>query len=156
MRGVYLKDQDTQNYTGTFTFSSLDSYGLTLSGRQSGLTPQQIRAMGGGASQFSLAGGNPLANVSQFDAGFFVLDDWRARPNVTVSVGLRYEAQTRLSDYRNFAPRLGLAWAVGPKGKAPKTVIRAGGGLFYDRGQREPLSRLTPPGWHPPAAVHSR
>ena len=133
VRGVYLKDQDTQNYTGTFTFSSLDSYGLTLSGRQSGLTPQQIRAMGGGASQFSLAAGDPLANVSQFDAGFFVLDDWRARPNVTVSLGLRYEVQTRLSDYRDFAPRLGLAWGVGPKGKAPKTVIRAGAGLFYDR-----------------------
>ena len=71
LRGVYLKDQDTQNYTGTFTFSSLDSYRLTLSGRQSGLTPQQIRATGGGASQFSLAAGNPLASLNQFDAGFF-------------------------------------------------------------------------------------
>ena len=98
LRGVYLKDQDTQNYTGTFTFSSLDSYGLTLSGQQSGFTSQQIRAMGGGASQFSLAGGDPLANVSQFDAGVFVLDDWRVRPNVTVSLGLRYEVQTRLSE----------------------------------------------------------
>ena len=46
LRGIYLKDQDTQNYTGTFTFSSLDSYRLTLSGQQSGLTPQQIRATG--------------------------------------------------------------------------------------------------------------
>ena len=36
LRGVYVKDQDTQNYTGTFTFSSLDSYRLTLSGEQSG------------------------------------------------------------------------------------------------------------------------
>ena len=89
--------------------------------------------MGGGASQFSLAAGDPLASLSQFDVGFFVLDDWRARPNLTVSLGLRYEVQTRLSDHRNFAPRLGLAWGVGPKGKAPKTVIRAGAGLFYDR-----------------------
>ena len=39
LRGIYLKDQDTQNYTGTFTFSSLDSYRLTLLGQQSGLTP---------------------------------------------------------------------------------------------------------------------
>ena len=94
----------------------------------------------GAPASFRLPAGITLANVSQFDAGFFVLDDWRARPNVTVSVGLRYEAQTRLSDYRNFAPRLGLAWAVGPKGKAPKTVIRAGGGLFYDRVLSESLS----------------
>ena len=49
LRGIYLKDQDTQNYTGTFTFSSLDSYRLTLLGRQTGLTAQQIRATGGGA-----------------------------------------------------------------------------------------------------------
>jgi hypothetical protein len=62
---VYLKDQDTQNYTGTFTFSSLDNYRLTLLGEQFGLTPQQVRATGGGASQFSLAAGNPLASLNQ-------------------------------------------------------------------------------------------
>ena len=133
VRGVYLKDQDTQNYTGTFTFSSLDSYRLTLSGAQSGLTTQQIRATGGGASQFSLAAGDPLASLNQYDAGLFVLDDWRARPNLTLSLGLRYEFQTRLSDHRDVAPRAGLAWGIGPKGKPAKTVIRAGAGIFYDR-----------------------
>jgi hypothetical protein len=133
LRGIYLKDQDTQNYTGTFTFSSLDSYRLTLLGRQTGLTAQQIRATGGGASQFSIAAGDPLASLNQFDAGFFALDDWRARPNLTLSLGLRYESQTHLSDHGDFAPRLGIAWGLGPKGKAPKTVIRAGAGLFYDR-----------------------
>jgi len=34
LRGVSLKDQDTQNYTGSYTFSSLDSYRLTLLGLQ--------------------------------------------------------------------------------------------------------------------------
>ena len=133
VRGVYLKDQDTQNYTGTFTFSSLESYRLTLSGAKSGLTPQQIRASGGGASQFSLAAGDPLASLNQFDAGFFILDDWRARPNLTLSLGLRYELQTHLSDHRDLAPRFGVAWGVGSKGKPAKTVIRAGTGIFYDR-----------------------
>jgi hypothetical protein len=133
LRGIHLKDQDTQNYTGTFTFSSLESYRLTLLGRQAGLTAQQIRASGGGASQFSIAAGDPLAGLNQFDVGFFALDDWRARPNLTLSLGLRYESQTHLSDRRDIAPRVGVAWGVGPKGKAPKTVIRAGAGLFYDR-----------------------
>jgi Carboxypeptidase regulatory-like domain len=137
LRGVYLQDQDTQNYTGTFTFSSLDSYRLTLLGQQTGLTPQQIRASGGGASQFSLAAGNPLASLNQFDIGLFALDDWRARPNLTLSFGMRYEAQSHLSDHRDVAPRLGVAWGLGSsgkaQGKAPKTVIRAGAGLFYDR-----------------------
>jgi Carboxypeptidase regulatory-like domain/TonB dependent receptor len=35
-----------------------------------------------------------------------------------------------LPDYRNFAPRLGLAYDIFGDGK---TVFRAGGGLFYDR-----------------------
>ena len=133
LRGVYLNDQDTQNYTGTFTFTSLDSYRTTLMGQQSGWSPQQIRAAGGGASQFSIAAGNPLASLNQFDVGFFALDDWRVRPNLTLSVGLRYETQTRLSDHRDIAPRIGVAWGLAPKGKTPKTVLRAGAGLFYDR-----------------------
>jgi hypothetical protein len=88
---------------------------------------------GGGASQFSIAGGDPLASLSQFDVGVFALDDWRLQPNVTLSLGLRYEAQTRISDHRDFAPRIGLAWGLASKGKTAKTVVRAGFGLFYDR-----------------------
>ncbi|HKE24888.1 MAG TPA: TonB-dependent receptor [Bryobacteraceae bacterium] len=133
LRGVDLRDQDTTNYTGTFTFTSLDSYRTTLMGQQAGWSAQQIRAAGGGASQFSIATGNPLANLSQYDVGFFALDDWRARPNLTLSVGLRYEAQTRIGDHHDVAPRLGVAWGLAPKGKTPKTVIRAGIGFFYDR-----------------------
>ena len=133
LRGVDLRDQDTTNYTGTFTFSSLDSYRITLTGQQAGWAAQQIRAAGGGASQFSIAAGNPLASLTQYDAGFFALDDWRARPNLTLSLGLRYETQTRIGDHRDVAPRVGVAWALGPKGRTPKTVVRAGAGLFYDR-----------------------
>ncbi len=133
LRGVRLNDQDTSNYTGTFTFTSLDSYRITLMGQQAGWSAQQIRAAGGGASQFSAAAGNPLANLSQYDVGFFALDDWRMRPNLTVSVGLRYEAQTRIGDRHDVAPRVGVAWGLGSRGKTPKTVIRAGAGLFYDR-----------------------
>jgi hypothetical protein len=133
LRGVDLRDQDTTNYTGTFTFSSLDSYRTTLMGRQAGWSAQQIRAAGGGASQFSLAAGDPLASLSQFDFGFFALDDWRARPNLTLSLGVRYEAQTRIDDHHDLAPRIGVAWGLAPAGKTAKTVLRAGAGLFYDR-----------------------
>ena len=43
---------------------------------------------------------------------------------------MRYEAQTRVGDHRDVAPRVGVAWGLGPKGKTPKTVIRAGFGIF--------------------------
>jgi hypothetical protein len=133
VRAVHLSDQDTSNYAGTFTFSSLDAYRLTLIGLQNKLTPADIRASGGGASQFSITGGNALAQLAQFDIGVFAQDDWRFRPNATVSYGIRYEGQSHLSDHGNVAPRIGVAWGLGPKNKAPKTVIRAGAGVFYDR-----------------------
>jgi hypothetical protein len=63
-----------------------------------------------------------------------VQDDWRIRPNLTVSSGLRYETQNNIHDHADFAPRVAIAWAPGAKaGKAGKTVIRTGAGMFYDR-----------------------
>ena len=148
-RGVGLRDQDTQNYTGTFTFSSLASYGLTLRGLANHLSGDQIRQSGGGASQFSLAGGDPLAQVNQYDVGVFLQDDWRLRANMTLSVGLRYEKQTNISDSRDVAPRVALAWGLGPKNKPAKTVLRAGGGVFYDRlGENLTLDGLRQDGIH--------
>ena len=114
--------------------TSLERYRRTLVLQQRGFSAAQIQALGGGASLFSLAGGNPLATVDQTDVGLFFLDDWRLKPSFTLSLGLRYENQTNISDMADFAPRIGFAWAVGGgKGKAAKTVIRGGAGFFYDR-----------------------
>jgi hypothetical protein len=134
LRGVYVWDRSLQTYNGAFTFTSLDAYRVTLLGLENGLTPEEIRALGGGASQFSIVAGNPLASFNQFDVGFYLQDDWRVRPNLSLSSGLRYETQNQISDRHNFAPRFGLAWGLG-RGKTgqPKTVLRAGAGVFYDR-----------------------
>ena len=100
-----------------------------------GFTGAQIRTLGGGATQFSISAGDPLISASQMDLGAFVSDDWKVRPNLTVSLGLRYETQTNIDDWRNFAPRVGIAWAPGAKSvrSKAKSVIRAGFGMFYDR-----------------------
>jgi hypothetical protein len=64
----------------------------------------------------------------------FFSDDWRARPNLTISYGIRYEIQDNISGWGNFGPRLAAAWNVGAKGNKPsKTVLRAGVGVFYNR-----------------------
>ena len=122
----------TANFNGTFTFQSLNAYQITEQGLQAGLTPAQIQANGGGASQFTLIAGNPLASVNYFDLEPYVEDDWKARPNMTISGGLRFETQDHIHDHADFAPRLGIAWGLG-KGKSAKTVLRAGFGVFYDR-----------------------
>jgi hypothetical protein len=123
LRGQTEASIAQQNFNGTFTFggdqtmSSLDRYRLGI------------------PTQFSITSGTPALSANQMDAGLFVGDDWRVRPNITLSLGLRYEVQTNLNDWTNIAPRVGIAWAPGAKsGKSrPKTVIRAGFGSFYDR-----------------------
>jgi hypothetical protein len=62
--------------------------------------------------------------------GFFAQAEWHARPNLTVSYGLRYENETILKDRNNFAPRLAVAYDPFRTGK---TVIRLGAGLFFNR-----------------------
>jgi hypothetical protein len=157
IRGVKISDINPNNFGGTFTFTgalvptldannqpitdqpffadSLERYRRTLLGRQMNLTPTQIRAMGGEPSQFSIASGEPKATVSQTDYGVYAQDDWRVRPNFTLSYGLRYEGQTNIDSKFNFAPRLAFAWSPGAanSAKPPKMVIRGGGGVFYNR-----------------------
>jgi hypothetical protein len=122
------------NFNGTFTFNSLDAYQITEQGLVNGLTPAQIRAASGGAGQFSITYGTPSVGVTYYDVGLYFSDDWRWKPNFTISYGLRFETQTDIHDNGDLAPRFAFAWGLG-KGNnpSPKTVLRAGWGMFYDR-----------------------
>jgi hypothetical protein len=115
------------------TLQPIDRYRRALLLELAGLSPAQAAALGGGPTQFSINAGIPALGVHQEDLGAFVGDDWRVRPNLTLNLGLRYETQTNIHDHRDWAPRIGAAWAPGAKNLKPKTVIRAGFGMFYDR-----------------------
>ena len=144
-----------QNFAGTFTFgggsapildvnnnpvldamkqpilapvTSIERYRRTLLFQSLGFSPSQISSRGGGATQFSIAAGDPRLARSQSEVGAFIGDDWKPHTNLTLSLGFRYEAQANIHDPHDFAPRIGIAWAV-----RPKTVIRVGSGIFYDR-----------------------
>ena len=82
------------------------------------------------------------------DYAGFLSDEWKVRPGLTLSLGLRYEYEqlpdTNLSlvnadipqtaklphDKNNFGPRVGFAWDIGGGGD---TVLRAGYGIYYGR-----------------------
>ncbi len=134
LRAYQLNNQSTTNYNGTFTFFSLATYAQAQKMLAQGATAAQIFAAGAGPGIFSITGGTPLASIHQVDAGLFVQDDWRVKPNLTISGGLRFETQTNISDHGDFGPRFSLAWGLDSKKGGPaKTVLRVGSGLFYDR-----------------------
>jgi hypothetical protein len=122
LREAHENSVARNNFNGTFTFTSIDTYRQTLLGTS-----------GYGPSQFSLTTGQPQLAVGQFDAGIFWGDEWRARPNLTINYGLRYELQTNIGDRVDFAPRVGIAWAPRNTRNGRTTVLRAGFGIFYDR-----------------------
>ena len=67
------------------------------------------------------------------DVGLYAEDDWKARPNLTLTYGLRYEAQGAIQSGHDFAPRVSVNYGVPRKGGDPKTVLRLGYGIFYNR-----------------------
>jgi hypothetical protein len=115
--------------------NSIQAYSGTLQLQQAGFTPLQLQQVGLGPSQFTITQGQALANVNMVDVGAFVGDDWRVKPNLTLSLGLRFETQTDIHDWHDWAPRIGFAWAPGQSknNPRPKTVFRGGFGIFYDR-----------------------
>jgi len=102
---------DASNFGGTFTFSSLATF------------------TAGQPFLFTMNEGNPEVSFTQHEISAFLEDEFRSRPDLSVSLGLRYEFQSNLDEHKNFAPRLALAYAPG----GGRTVVRAGAGIFYDR-----------------------
>ncbi len=163
VRGVRISDSNPNNFGGTWLFTgglvpvllandeidfskepifvdSLERYRRTVVLSQAtsdrpAFSPLEVRRRGGGVAQFSINTGDPLATVSQVDAGFYAQDDWRVRPNLTLGLGLRYENQTNIKSSFNFAPRAFMAWSpgAGDSARPPNMVIRAGAGIFYNR-----------------------
>ncbi len=86
---------------------------------------------------FQQAFGAPSQFQSNLNAGVFAQDEWQPGHDLTLNLGLRYDAQLLpapiRTDANNFAPRVGVAYSPDFLGHDHKTVIRAGYGIFFDR-----------------------
>src|SRR5712692_151811 len=72
-------------------------------------------------------------HLNQSYYGLFVQDQWKITHKLTFNYGVRWDFEAGLTkqikhDLNNFAPRIGFAYSPNRR-----TVIRVGGGIFYDR-----------------------
>ncbi|MBV8819030.1 MAG: TonB-dependent receptor, partial [Acidobacteriaceae bacterium] len=116
------------------TVSPLTAFALDFSGNSTGRH----------YSSYSQAFGNPVVDVNLPEVSWYLQDEWRITPKLTISPGLRFEwagiqnppspnpafPQTATIPNKGVevAPRFGIAYSLNGK-----TVVRAGYGLFNNR-----------------------
>ncbi len=138
----------------TYTYNSINGFINN--------SPNQIQFYGdlSDKSPFTGLSGNALLKQNYYIG--YAQDEWKLRPNLTLSYGLRYEYYSPLHENRNknvffdmatgtihpgytgdwfnsskanFGPRLALTWS--PAFSNGDTIFRIGGGVFYGPGQTE-------------------
>ncbi len=126
-----------RNRYGTYSYANFNNFALDFTGNTTNARRYQ---------NFTQAFGNTVLDFTTRDWNFYIQDQWRVAPKLTVNMGLRYEysqlpqpSQVN-ADYPetgripsvgfNYGPRAGLAWAI-----SNKSVLRAGIGVFFARYQ---------------------
>jgi hypothetical protein len=140
----------------TYTFANVASFLAN--------TPTSVAYNGDLSSPSPFTGLSGEAHLRQNYYIAYAQDEFKVRPTVTLSYGLRWEYYQPLHDVRNknvvfdmaagtivpndtrdwyasskknFGPRLALSWAPAKLGS--KTVFRIGSGVYYGPGQTEDL-----------------
>jgi hypothetical protein len=142
--GAWLRDdreaQSTDgNFNGSFSFPSVTAFVNTWNNWESGQplgTNCPANTSGGCLPTKLTYTTGPFAfQGNVFNAALFYQDDWTVSKLLTLSGGLRWEGQNHIADHSDWAPRAAFAYALDghKKGATPKTVLRGGFGLFYDR-----------------------
>jgi hypothetical protein len=124
VNGSIESGDEWRNATGTFTFASPEAYDA------------------GQPTTYTQRVGDPSYRQSMYRFSWYVGDSYRIGRQVMVNLGLRQQAQTHLSDWANFAPRVGVNWSPSTR---LRTMIRASFGLshqFLDQSTYEQTRRV--------------
>jgi hypothetical protein len=152
--GVEIRPQQMKNafYGGTtYSFANIQAFLAD--------SPTQVAFNGDTDTMSPFTHKSGLLVMRQTFYIGYAQDEWRVKPNLTLSYGLRYEYYSPLHEIHNkvvwfdvptgtlipnytgdwytmrttnFGPRLGLSWS--PEKFASKTAFRIGGGLYYGPG----------------------
>ena len=138
----------------TYTYASVATFTAN--------NPSQIQFYGNLSDTSPFTGLSGNAEVKQTYYIGYAQDEWKVKPNLTLSYGLRYEYYSPLHEVRNkdvyfdiptgtiipkysgdwfhsnmnnFGPRVAMTFA--PAALHNNTVLRIGGGVYYGPGQTE-------------------
>lgn len=126
---------DETNQLGTYTFApTLAADGVTV------LATALDNYTNGLPSGFSENTGDSRFIYHQQEMGAFIQDQFKVNGRFAITPGLRYDWQNFLANRKlGFSPRLSFAWVLDPQSK---TILRGGGGVYFDRFGGGPLLDL--------------
>ena len=125
---------DNTNSLGSYTFGpTLNADGSVAASALDNYTNNR-------PSSFSQNTGDTHFIYHQQEMGAFIQDQWKISDRFSVTPGIRYDWQNFLAEKRlGFAPRVSFAYVIDDDSK---TVLRGGGGIYYDRFGSGPLLDL--------------
>jgi hypothetical protein len=126
---------DNTNSLGSYTFGpTLAADGVTV--LQTALENYAANL----PSEFTENTGQVHFVYHQQEMGAFIQDQFKVNDRFQITPGLRYDWQNFLATRRlGFSPRVSFAWLLSEQSK---TVVRGGGGIYYDRFGSGPLLDL--------------
>ena len=129
-----LNDSLPSGFNGTYIFGGGSAPALDGSGSTTTITglEQYRRTLlglpGGMPTQFNVSTGTAAVSLNQLQAVLYAQDQWKFRPRLQFSLGLRWAMQHAPATVSNLGPRVGVSWAPDRK---QKTVFHARSGLFF-------------------------